>query len=245
MNEADLHAYVDGHLMPHRRAEVEAYLEAHPDEAARIAAYRRFDASLREAYAPWLEAPVPAHLHDPVVRTAWPRRIAAAAAWLGIGVALGWSLAGRQVAVPGFDERLVHDASRAHAVYAVEVRHPVEVGAEEEAHLAAWLSKRLGAELRPPALGEAGYHLVGGRLLPADDGPAAQFMYEDGGGRRLTLYVRRATADTGTTAFQYRSDGDLGVFYWIDGSFGYALSGELPRAQLLHTARVAYRGFNP
>ena len=32
----------------------------------------------------------------------------------------------------------------AHRVYVSEVRHPVEVGADEEAHLVQWLSKRLG-----------------------------------------------------------------------------------------------------
>jgi anti-sigma factor RsiW len=36
VTDADLHAYVDGQLDPARRVEVEAYLGAHPDEAAEV-----------------------------------------------------------------------------------------------------------------------------------------------------------------------------------------------------------------
>ena len=43
-------------------------------------------------------------------------------------------------------------AANAHAVYVPEVRHPVEVGADQEAHLVQWLSKRLAVPVRAPAL---------------------------------------------------------------------------------------------
>jgi anti-sigma factor RsiW len=62
------------------------------------------------------------------------------------------------------------------------VRHPVEVGAGQEAHLVQWLSKCLGRPLVVPDLAAVGFRLMGGRLLPAEDGPAAQFMYENGKG---------------------------------------------------------------
>lgn len=245
VSEADLHTYLDGRLPPERHAAVAAYLASHPEEAARIDGYRRLNDALRQGYGGILEEPVPARLRRLTRRVTWPRRAAAALAWVALGGVIGWGLGAGGGSAPGFDERLVASATRAHAVYAVEVRHPVEVRADEEAHLSAWLSKRLGAELRPPQLGAVGYHLVGGRLLPGDEGPAAQFMYEDAGGHRLTLYVRRANEESGTTAFQYGHDGDVGVFYWIDGAFGYALSGELPREQLLGAARVTYQAFNP
>ena len=55
--------------------------------------------------------------------------------------------------------------------------HPVEVGADDEQHLVNWLSKRLGVKVRAPKLDDAGMSLVGGRLLPGENGPVAQFMY--------------------------------------------------------------------
>ena len=70
-------------------------------------------------------------------------------------------------------------ADVAYAVYTPEQRHPVEVAASEEEHLISWLSKRLNRPLSVPSLQEYGYSLVGGRLLPGEAGPAAQFMYEN------------------------------------------------------------------
>jgi anti-sigma factor RsiW len=80
-------------------------------------------------------------------------------------------------------------AAIAHVVYSPDVRRPVEIGAEQEEQLVAWLSKRIGSPIRPPKLGKVGYELIGGRLLPGQSGPVAQFMYHDATGQRLTLYV--------------------------------------------------------
>lgn len=40
VTEDELHAYVDGQLPPARRGAVEAWLAAHPEDAARVAAWR-------------------------------------------------------------------------------------------------------------------------------------------------------------------------------------------------------------
>lgn len=124
-------------------------------------------------------------------------------------------------------------------------RHPVEVAAAEEAHLVAWLSKRLGAELKPPHLSGQGFELVGGRLLPGEAGPVAQFMYQDARGQRLTLYVQRDAQDSSETAFRYANESGIGVFYWLDGRFGYALSAEMQKSELLRIATVVHRQLNP
>ena len=110
-------------------------------------------------------------------------------------------------------------ALTAHVLYTPEVRHPVEGVAAEEAHLVAWLTKRLGGKVRAPRLGEIGYSLVGGRLLPSPGGPAAQFMYQDAEGGRLTLYVSSGRSGNRETAFRYVEEGPVGAFYWIDGAF--------------------------
>jgi anti-sigma factor RsiW len=120
------------------------------------------------------------------------------------------------------------------------VRHPVEVGADQEAHLVGWLSKRLGTELRPPRLGAVGFELMGGRLLPGKRGPVAQFMYRNSAGERLTLYVATEPATGTNTAFRFSQEGSVGVFSWIDDGMGYGLSGELPRPELLRVAEVVY-----
>jgi anti-sigma factor RsiW len=140
---------------------------------------------------------------------------------------------------------LPRQAAIAHVVYAPEVRHPVEVTADQESHLVAWLSKRLGGDVKAPHLAAAGFDLVGGRLLPGDQGPVAQFMYQDGRGQRLTLYVRSDARENKETAFRYAQEGKVGVFYWLDGQFGYALSGEIGKEDLLGVANVVYQQLNP
>ena len=129
----------------------------------------------------------------------------------------------------------------AHAVFVPEIRHPVEVAADQEAHLVGWLSKRLGAPLKTPKLEEAGYRLVGGRLLAGENGEVAQFMYENSTRNRLTLYVRREAPKQGDTAFRYAREKDIDVFYWTDSRFGYALSGDTGREDMLRLATVVYR----
>jgi anti-sigma factor RsiW len=119
---------------------------------------------------------------------------------------IGWQLhaytAVRQVEQAAWARR----AAMAHVVYSPEVRHPVEVGADQEAHLGAWLSKRLGTPLKSPQLSAQGYALVGGRLPPGDRGPVAQFMYQDGKGVRLTLYVPLQRGRTRETAFRFSQE---------------------------------------
>ena len=172
-----------------------------------------------------------------LLRDAWPARDSAAV----IADASGLTTAGVQRAAASLAQR----AAVAHAVYTPEVRHPVEVGADQQAHLVAWLSKRLGTQLRPPQLGPLGYELEGGRLLPGQSGPVAQFMYHDGAGVRLTLYVSAEQNQNQETGFRYAQQGQLSVFYWIDGKFGYALSGALPKAVLGKIADAVYAQLEP
>lgn len=140
-------------------------------------------------------------------------------------------------APPGF----VRAAAVAHAVYAPEVRHPVEVAAGDRAHLVAWLSKRLDTPLRAPDLAAQGFELVGGRLLPGERGPSAQLMYQDAQGLRVTLYVARNDAAGPASAFRFEQAGPVQSFYWIDAGLGYVLSGELPRERLSALATAVHR----
>ena len=242
----DLNAYVDDALDPVRRAEVEAYLTNHPDAAAQVLAYRRQNEGLRALFGPIAEAGVPAALRPDKVRArrrgrrrAIAAQAVAAVLLLAVGGAGGWQLneATRPMEIAAAPD-FTRDATAAHVLYTAERRHAVEVGAEEE-HLFRWLSNRLGTDVQAPDLASLGFRLIGGRLLPANGKPAAQFMYEDDTGERLTLYIR---PDPGgeETRFEYASEDGVGAFYWIEGRFGYALIGAQPREPLLRAARLVY-----
>ncbi|MES2609450.1 MAG: anti-sigma factor [Pseudomonadota bacterium] len=184
--------------------------------------------------------------------------LAFALGWTGRSL---WPATGRTdsqaLVLAATGQRFAQQASVAHAVYQPEVRHPVEVPAAQQEHLVQWLSKRLGRPLKLPMLADEGYELVGGRLLPGDAGARAQFMYQNTKGERITLYLgaiarpgasapaARPGAPTqpgaAETAFQFTSDGPVPGFYWADQGFGYALSGQLSRQELLTLAAAVHR----
>ena len=241
--ETDLHAYVDGVLPESARPEVEAWLASHPDDAERLRAYGEHNAMLRTLYDPVLDEPVPAALLATRPRAWLP--LAAAAAIFAFGIGLGWIVRGQTIAPQVIPLSLARQAATAHVVYAPEVRHPVEVTADDEGHLVGWLSKRLGTTLKAPKLSPLGYDLVGGRLLSGPQWPVAQFMYQDARGQRLTLYISRQRGEPRDTAFRFSQEDRVSVFYWVDGNFGYALSGEIGKQQLLKVADVVYKQLNP
>jgi anti-sigma factor RsiW len=170
-----------------------------------------------------------------------------------IGVPAGWVLSawrsGDALADAGF---FAPRAALAHAVYAPEVRHPVEVWAEEKPHLVAWLSKRLQAEVRAPDFADAGFALLGGRLLPGEGAvgtdaplPVAQFMYENAAGRRVTLYLRNARAREPRAEPRYMAARGVGVMHWARDGLAYALASvDVSRAELDRLVHLTRRG-NP
>jgi anti-sigma factor RsiW len=91
-----------------------------------------------------------------------------------------------------------------------------------------------------PDLNSLGYALVGGRLVAGNEMPTALFMYENADRQRLSLQVRKQAAGPGESAFRYAVENGVGVFYWIDESCGYAISGNVDRAQLMKIAHIVY-----
>lgn len=282
ITEADLHAFVDGQLTPERQHEIAAYLASRPDEAQRVESYRAQKRNLRALFDPVLDEALPARL----LRAARPstpwylQRLAAGVVIAIASGATGWGLRG---GMPGESGQLAQNtagtpanittvssmssatgfaqrAAVAHAVYSPDQRRAVEVDAAHEDQLVAWLSKRMGTPMKPPHLQSLGYSLEGGRLLPGDKGPVAQFMYRNaqsdgtGGGSqgRLTLYVSSEIGDlanqsstsggkNAATAFSFAQQGKVNVFYWVDGPFGYAISADADKAELARVSAEVYR----
>jgi anti-sigma factor RsiW len=253
VSDDELHAFVDGQLDAGRVPSVLAWLHANAQDAARVVAWQAQRLQLRQMARTMDVGETPPALGDVVLRAAggarrraaWQQAVAAVLL-LAVGVTGGWwwgqgalPVASRAMAAsPSF----VREAALAHAVFVPEKRHAVEVAASDEAHLVQWLSRRLGSPLKVPSLAGHGYRLLGGRLLPGEGAPRAQFMYENAQGKRVTLFVAvfgpgQAPAQT---SFRSVRDGAGESFYWVEDRFGYALSAELsaPDVQLL--ARHVY-----
>lgn len=247
IEEADIHAFVDGQIDAGRRAAVDAALARDAALVTRVAAYKEQNTALHSAYDSALREPIPPALMAtrPSRNLIAVRHVAAAALYVGIGIGIGLLVAERsETGVAGSGAGIPQRAAVAYATYAPEIRHPVEVGAAEEAHLQGWLSKRLGTPVRAPKLETRGFFFVGGRLLPDPGGPAAQFMYEDGQGRRVTLYIRVTSKGLPDSAFRWHKAGNVDVRFWIDGAVGYALAGEIEREEIARLAELIYDQLN-
>ncbi|WOS61465.1 anti-sigma factor family protein [Sinorhizobium fredii] len=257
VSEDELHAYVDGHLGQTERERVEAWLERHPARAQEVREWQAQVAALQQHFAPYArdeegdrvllstrrdQGDAVAPPHAPVLR-----RIAAGLLIFAAGVLAGIYTAptlapDRPLETAESSYSLPRQAQSAFLVYASEVRHPVEVGADQQAHLATWLGKRLDYGLKIPDLSALGFSLVGGRLIPVNGTAGAMLMYEDGSGQRLTVLLGR-NRDNRETSFRIASQGDVETFYWIDGEIGYAVTGEVPRGVLQKVADECYRQF--
>jgi anti-sigma factor RsiW len=257
-SDEQLSAWLDGELDPAERAQVDAWLRDHPEDAARVRLWVADRDALRARFDPVAAEPVPDALRQQVLtRARFPYdglRAAAVAGLLVAGGAIGAGLAWQLKPAPEVPVALpagtwTQRAAIAHTVYVPEVRHPVEVNVAEgspeqqraqEEHLARWLTKRLDMPVRLFDLRSHGFELVGGRLLPDTPRPSAQLMYQNAAGQRVTVYLRRPEPGM-DTSFRYRRENDIGMFYWIEEGFGYALVGNLPRERLLAMAEACYR----
>ena len=257
ISEDELHALVDGRLASDAAAALRRRLAADPEAAATVAAWLAQREALRALYGPIAESPLPAslvsaaeHAHRAHTQAAQWRRWGGMAAALLLAFGVGWFSSGRwdlshggMAAGPGQARHFAQQAAVAHAVFQPEVRHPVEVTAAQQEHLVQWLSKRLGRPLKVPVLTAQGYELVGGRLLPGDEGARAQFMYQNASGQRITLYLgalKPGSSEANATAFSFLDSGPVPGFYWVDHGFGYAIAGQLPRAALHDLASAVY-----
>lgn len=264
-----LHALLDGQLSAHEQADVRRLLAQDAEATQRLAQWREQREALRSLHTRLLDEPVPQSMRASLERATRAQqrtnswwRWGGMAAGLMLAFGAGWmshlsldepqAMLARVNAQP---QSFARQAAVAHVVYAVEQRHPVEVASSEQAHLVQWLSKRLGRPLSTPVLTAEGFELMGGRLLPGNDGARAQFMYQGRDGQRLSLYVGALDASAmqapqqeaslspspDETAFRFTGEGPVPGFYWVDQGFGYALSGPLPRDQLARLARLVYQ----
>ncbi len=267
VSETDLHAYVDGALEPGRRAEVESFLADNAEAARRVRAYAAQNGLLHELFDHGLRAPLPAgttalqqRLERRLARPGAGvggandngRRLAlqAAAATLLLVIGGGGGfLAGRGgEPAPEADGRLPVEAMWAeHQSFSAaleDVAFDREGAASDPVGWLAEAGHAAAAAAAGPKLDQLDYRLLGSRTLEADERPAAQFLYENPAGRRLTLLVGMAETAPSISVSYYRADG-LSVLSWTDAGVDYALVGEIDPAALPRLASSVFQTLDP
>lgn len=116
--------------------------------------------------------------------------------------------------------------------------------AEGAQQVVSWLAAQPGTPpTRLPDLETLGYELVAERIITTQAGkPAAQLLYQNGDGQRVTLLIR-AGGTAGKTSFTFTREGEAAQFFWQDSHMAYSLMGKMAQDELLKLAEAVSRSF--
>ena len=250
LSDIELNAYIDNELDSIRHAEIEEIINNNPELQSKVDEFRKINSGLGMLFQPHLESKVPKNITQTVKPVVRSNRLAQAASILlavTIGLVSGWygnSRFQQPVTSSPTAETLVKDAFAFHAIYTPEQKHPVEVKASQYTHLVNWLSKRLETQVRIPDLSRSGFELLGGRLLSSEERPAAQFMYENDNGQRVTILARNCGTDDVQTAFNYASKNNINGFYWTDENLSFVILSNIQKHKISEIAHTVYEEMN-
>jgi anti-sigma factor RsiW len=196
--------YIDGRMDERERAAFAAHLLANPDDAELVADLLHQNDMLKGVGANILDEPVPERLAA-IVREAGRRSVekepasssrpenhstrrfspglrpwaiaASLVLMLASGV-LGWYA--RDYVDPPItgEDIILASGLDAYRLYGSDGGFPVEFSTDRIDDLTQWLDKSFKAKIRPPALDDSGYSLVGGRVLPYASGNYGFFLFE-------------------------------------------------------------------
>lgn len=258
IQEDDLHAYVDNQLSEEKRKAVEDLMQNDRTVAEKIHQWQQQNEAISIYFDKTSFDDIPEQLNidafknntetkNNIVKPLGSRKYYAIAASLLLMVASGsggWFAHGMfnstQQSTPSF----VKLAISAYEVFSVEVLHPVEVGVDKKDHLLAWLSKRIDHPIKVPELEKYGFKLLGGRLLSMQESrPAAQFMFENNKGKRVTLLVSKSAIYKDRDLI-FQKEKTVNSFYWMDSEVAYSVSGKIDREKLRKLSKDIYQQIN-
>lgn len=258
IQEDDLHAYVDNQLSEEKRKAVEDLMQNDRTVAEKIHQWQQQNEAISIYFDKTSFDDIPEQLNidafknntetkNNIVKPLGSRKYYAIAASLLLMVASGsggWFAHGvfnsTQQSTPSF----VKLAISAYEVFSVEVLHPVEVGVDKKDHLLAWLSKRIDHPIKVPELEKYGFKLLGGRLLSMQESrPAAQFMFENNKGKRVTLLVSKSAIYKDRDLI-FQKEKTVNSFYWMDSEVAYSVSGKIDREKLRKLSKDIYQQIN-
>jgi anti-sigma factor RsiW len=247
IREIDLLAYADGlfDTDPGRKAEVEAYLREHPEEAAKVRDYADQNDKIRRLYDPVLAEPVPERLkavvenHPGVVLGHVARTAIVASLLLAAGF-IGWMIGKSGQADPWPVQDFVEQAMTTYWRPQLASDSRTNRTLEKAPQPLPGLSPQSSLPFHPPDLSQQGFTLVDNYLTMANDPQTAQVTYADPHGRRFSLFLRTLWREE-SPQFHFTENEGVTMVYWLEGPLAYALVGQLDRQEMLAVVKAVRR----
>ncbi|MGI6856871.1 anti-sigma factor family protein [Mesorhizobium sp. 1B3] len=234
--DTDLDAYVDDQLAPSRRIEVEAYLSARPDLAARVMADLRARDELRLAMVSAEATPKPAtsaaarRLSRGLASRRHGRLLQRAAS-IGILVCAGWLAHAAigpvtEVVASTPPPAFVGDALRAHNTTLVRasMASQPETAAYDEAEI------RAATGIVMPNL-PGGWKVLDAQIYPSQFGPSVELALESRELGMMSLFAVRP-GNFNVVDVTVDSSAENTAAYWQIGEVAYALIGKADSREL-------------
>lgn len=264
VEEELLFDYLDGNLDPDRRAEVVAYLQRNPKEAAKVSALRLQDEALRSLGGDVLAEPVPDRLRDILYRqpsgrdagrapVAGPsRRRTVLGPWVNIAAALFIFVLGSLVGWFGRSgledtksdlQAFLGESASGFAYYTGGESFIPEFPPEQDDRLTAALKRLFNRSIPRPDFADQGFKYVGARVSPGMQRRAGFFFYEGADGTRISVVVWPNDGPANRTPLAGRFN-DVSARFWTEQGFGFAVMGsgdQLPLDGFTKTAVSYYQ----
>jgi anti-sigma factor RsiW len=243
----DLLAYADGLLDmdPGRKAEVEAYLQKHPQEAVRMRDYAEQNDAIRRLYGSILAEPVPERLqavlaNRPEGSLGPMARATIAVSLLLTAGFLGWLIGKSGQPDPWHVQDFVAQAMATYMrPYPASDTNPTitSQGADQPFD---WLSQQITMPLQPPDLTPQGFTLIDKHLTTANGPQTAEVTYATPDKRRLSLFLRTRWREEGPQ-FHFAENAGVTMVHWLDGPLVYALVGHLDQQEMFAVVKAVRR----
>lgn len=254
LTEEDLHAYLDGELAEDRHALVEAHLAEHPEDTARLQAYRADGEAIARLFSraehlpdtsfsprkpqpravrPWRGT---AAALSGVTEIPW-QRAAAIALIVATAVVAGLLGLRRQ----GGDEALWAQLGRDAIVAHLSLRHSGSESASTASlqDVSDFLSQKpkTPIQIRDPST--LPYRLVSSKFVVTGNGRFAQLAFRNGD-KLVTMFMTPWPGKEDAPFREVTRQGGVVTMVWVDDQIGCAVSGNLPPAELERVARSLY-----
>lgn len=227
--------YIDDRLGKRDRANVAAYLLAHPEIGAEVEQLRRQNEALKAVGQEILEEPVPDRLlsalrpagvpDEPAAQapSRWPFLEAAAAILLFVGGgAAGWFLNGQINPPVSEDALLTSQILHAYDFYDRERDYPIDFASDRAQDFDGWITRSFERSLAPPDLGKFKFAYAGGRLVPTASTPIGHFQFENDQQERLGIFFWQGPMMPASPSTLVNDD-RVAFKLWVEGDFRMAL----------------------